>query len=296
VKQPAKPDLSELLQELDYRVDFKVRNLHPGKWPASGRKGEGFSFEKFERLSNYPDFRRIDFLATSRNPLLNEPLVRVSKPLARIDVIMMADLSLSLSCGFSEPKLFQVAKLATLFGHTAFRFGDRFGFIAFDNKLLKEFYYPPVRSETVGLEIGETLLDFRPSAPSRGITLKDISTFLPKKKSLIILVSDFYLEPESLRTILKGLSRHRIVPIILRQERERRWPRGLFGVLRLKDSENHAAKTLFFSPALIRSFEKKTKQNEEDLRRVFHAFSVLPIILDDVNPDRLLEVLDRSYG
>jgi uncharacterized protein (DUF58 family) len=296
VKQPVKPDLSLLVREVDYRVDFKVRNLHPGKWPALGRKGEGFSFEKFERLSNYPDFRRIDFPATSRNPLLNEPLVRVSKPVARIDVIMMADLSLSLSSGFSEPKLFQIAKLATIFGHTAFRFGDRFGFVAFDNKLLNELYYPPMRSETIGLEIGEMLLDFLPSAPSSGISLKDIAQFLPQKKSLIVLVSDFYLEPESLGTILKAVSRHRVVPIILRQERERRWPRGLFGVVRLKDSEKHASKTVFFSPGLIRSFEKKSKQNEEEIKRVFHSFSVLPVIMEEVSPDRILEVLDRSYG
>ncbi len=111
-------------------MDFKPRNLHPGRWAAARGGGQGFSFEKFERLSSHPDFRRIDLLATGRNPLLNEPLVRVYKPASRIDLILLADFSLSLACGFSESKVFQTAKLATLFGYTAFRWGDRFGSLA----------------------------------------------------------------------------------------------------------------------------------------------------------------------
>jgi uncharacterized protein (DUF58 family) len=291
-----RPNLSAFQEELSYRVDFRVRNLHPGKWPALGRQGRGYSFERFERFSNFPDFRRIDFLATNRNPFINEPLVRIYKPEARIDVVMMADLSISLSCGFSEPKLFQLAKLATLFGYTAYRFGDRFGFIGFDNKILADFHHPPLRSETAGMEIGRALLDFRASAPSSGLSLKGIQGFLPEKRSLLLLVSDFYLEPETLRTILQSLSRHRIVPIILRQERERRWPRGLIGALRLKDSEKAASRTLFFSRGMIGSFEKRARRNEEELKTIFESFRVTPIILDKVTPERLLEELDRSYG
>ncbi|PKN65990.1 MAG: hypothetical protein CVU57_07325 [Deltaproteobacteria bacterium HGW-Deltaproteobacteria-15] len=296
MEKSGRPDLSGMIEELNYRVDFKVKSLHPGKWPSMGRQGGGYSFDRFERLSNFPDFRKIDFLATSRNPLANEPLVRVNKPVARIDLVMLADLSLSLSCGFSEPKLFQIAKLATLFGHTAYRFGDRFGFIAFDNKLLREFYYPPVRSANIGLQIGRALLDFQPNAPSTKLSIKDVEQFLPLKKSFVLLVSDFYLDPQSLGTILERVARHRVVPIILRHERERQWPRGLFGALRLKDSENAASRTVFFSSGIINDFERKSKQNEEEIRQIFHSHSVEPIILDEVTPDRLLEALDRSYG
>jgi len=285
-----------MIEELNYRVDFKVKNLHPGKWPSLGRQGGGYSFDRFERLSNFPDFRRIDFLATRRNPMANEPLVRVNKPVARIDLIMMADLSLSLSCGFSEPKLFQIAKLATLFGHTAYRFGDRFGFIAFDNKLLRQFYYPPVRSAGIGLQIGLSLLDFKPNAPSTGISIRGVEQFLPLKKSFVLLVSDFYLDPLSLEIILERVINHRVVPIILRHERERKWPRGLLGALRMKDSESGGLKTVFFSQGIIKDFEKRSRQNEEEIRRIFHSHSVEPIILDEVTPDRLLEALDRSYG
>lgn len=291
-----KQKLSELVEELDYRIDFRIRNLHPGKWPASGRYSSGFSFEKFERLSNHPDFRKIDFLATSRNPLLQEPLVRVFKSASRVDLIMLADLSLSLSCWFSESKLFQIAKLSTIFGYSAFRFGDRFGFIGFDNKLLNEFYWRPIHSRTLGLEIGEMVLDFHPSAPSRGLTLKDLEKFLPEKKSLVIFVSDFYLEPKALRAILKSLRRHRVLPIILRQENERHWPRGLFGILRLKDSESGREEMLLVTSRTIKKFKERTKRNEEGIRSIFNSFSVIPTILDRVTPVRLLNEIDRSLG
>ncbi len=290
MKSNHKPDLARLQEELDYAVDFKIRNVHHGKWPAAGRGGGGFSFEKFDLLSNHPDFRRIDLLATGRNPILNEPLVRIFQPMTRIDVFLLADFSLSLACGFSESKIFQIAKLSTLFGYTAFRFGDRFGFLAFDTRPLEDFYHPPVQSRTIGWEIGEQILDFQPSRPFRGHPL-DLENYLPEKKSLVIFISDYYFEPKDLQGILRSLRRHRILPIILRQEKERRWPSGLFGLLTLKDSETNREKMVFFSRKTIRDFEKKTRENEEEIRRIFHSLSVPPILAEDINPDRLAEEL-----
>ena len=296
MKLPPKPNLLELVDEVDYKVDFRLRGLHPGKWTSMGKPGGGYSFQKYERLSNHPDFRRIDFLATSRIPMIHEPLVRVSKPASRIDVIMIADLSLSILYGFSEPKIYQVAKLATLIGNTAIRFGDRFGFIGFDNRILQELYFPPVSVQNAGLKVGEALLDFRPSGPSHGLTLKNLERFLPEKRALIVMVSDFYLEPEALRTVLQRLLRHRVFPVVLRHEKERRWPIGLFGVLRLRDSELNKEKIVFFSPRMIKAFEKEVKRKEEEIRRVFRSFSVVPIVLDEATPDRFLEEMERRWA
>lgn len=288
-----KPDLTRFLQELDYSADLKVKHLRPGRWNVGGRTGDGFSFEKFNLLSNHPDFRKIDVLATSRYPLASEPLVRISKTTSAMDVILMADLSLSLNCGFSESKLFQIAKLSTLLGFTAFRFGDRFGFLGFDHRILDDFYYPPIRSRIIGLEIGQRILNFIPSNPSRGLDL-NTDQYLPEKKSLIFLVSDFYFEPNALSSIIDRLSRHRVQPVVLRHEKERRWPRGLFGALQLKDSENEKGRLLFFSSRSIRKFEKKTKENEKEMERIFQSRSIVPILLEEVEPDRILAHFERS--
>lgn len=296
MRQPPRPNLLELAEEVDYLVDFKVRGLHPGKWDSVGKAGGGYSFQRYERLSNHPDFRRIDFLATSRNPFVDEPLVRVSKPASRVDVIMIADLSISLSYGFSEPKIHQVAKLATLIGNTAVRFGDRFGFIGFDNKVLRELHFPPVSVRNAGLKVGEALLEFSPSGSSRGLTLKNIERFLPEKRALLFLVSDFYLEPAALRTLLQRTVRHRIFPVVLRHGKERRWPLGLFGVLRLRDSESNREKTVFFTPGMAKAFEREVKRREEEIRRVFRYFSVVPILLDEATPDRFLEEVERRWA
>ena len=290
---PPKTDLAAFEQELEYTAFFKSRNLHPGRWPTVGRTGGGYSFEKFERLSSHPDFRRIDFLATARNPLAEEPLVRVSKPSAKLDLILVADLSLSISCGFSESKIVQIAKLAVLFGYTAFRMGDRFGFIGFDNRVIEGLFYPPSRRPNVGLEIGEEILKFRPSVPFQGSAL-DLGRHVPESKSVLVLVSDFYFPPKSFRAILKPFARHQVIPIVLRQARERRWPAGLFGVLKLKDSESRREKTVFFSPGSVRRFEEKCRADEEEIRRVFASASAFPIFLEDVDPERLLwELSDR---
>lgn len=293
INRSIKPDLTRFLQELDYSVDLKSKHLRPGRWKAAGRLGDGFSFEKFVLLSNYPDFRKIDVLATTRSPLANEPLVRVSRTTSSIDVLLMADLSLSLDCGFSESKLFQIAKLSTLLGFTAFKYGDRFGFLGFDDRILDDFYYPPKHSRTGGLEIGERILNFNPSKPSRSLSL-NTENYLPEKKSLIFLVSDFYFEPNTISSVMDRLSRHRVQPVILRHERERRWPRGLLGILQLKDSESEKNRILFFSSRTIRKFEKKAAENEKEIERIFHSRSVVPIFLEEVDADRILDDFERS--
>ncbi len=290
MNRSARPDLAAFQQELEYTFPSRTRNIHPGKWRTVGRAGGGYSFLKFDRLSNHPDFRRVDFMATARNAVSDEPLVRISKPTAKIDVILVADLSLSMGCGFSESKVFQTAKLAVLFGYTAFRVGDRFGFLGFDNAVREEFYFPPVLSETAGLEIGEELLNFRPSLPFQGTRL-DFSGHLPGKKSLLVLVSDFYFPPRSFRAILQDLRRHQILPILLRQEKERRWPRLLFGLLRLKDSESRRQRTVFFSPRMIRRFEEKSREDEAEIRRAFLSLSVSPLTLEEMNPQTVLREL-----
>lgn len=293
ISRSKKPDLTRFLQELDYWVDLKPGHLRAGRWKASGRTGDGYSFDKFNLFSNHPDFRKIDVLATSRYPFANEPLVRISKTTSSMDVILLADLSLSLDCGFSESKLFQIAKLSTLLGFTAFRFGDRLGFLGFDRQILDEFYVPPVRSRTVGLEIGERILDFIPSNPSTGLNLNP-EKYLPEKKSLIFLISDFYFEPNTITSILDRLSRHRVQPVILRHERERRWPHGLFGVLQLKDSEKEKSRLLFFSSQTIRKFEKKTEENEKEMEKIFRSRSMFPILLEEVERGRILDEFERN--
>lgn len=291
----ARPDLRKFLQELEYAVPFHIWNVHPGRWQARGGAGGGASFEKFQSLSNHPDFRRIDMVATARNPLAREPLVRLFKPTARVDVVMLADLSLSITCGFEESKIVQIAKLATLFGYTAFRFGDRFGFIGFDRKPREEFYRPPVRSQTIGLEIGEELLGFEASAPLRQ-TFLNLEKYLPPARAFILFVSDFYIQPGPLNRILEALSRHWVLPIILRQERERRWPPALFGILPLKDSESGLQRAVFFSRSAIRKFEKQAQDNEEEIRGLFRVHGEKPLILEEINPERLFEELIRRWA
>ncbi len=290
-----RPDLQKFLEEVEYSVDFKVRSLRPGKWSLTGRYGGGYSFERFDRLSNHADFRKIDFLASARNPLAGEPVVRVFKETASIDVIMLADLSLSLQYGFSEPKLFQIAKLSTMLAYTAARRGDRFGFLGFDKHLIEAFYYPPRLSKTIGLEIGEEILDFQASLPSHGLHL-DLDGLLPTRKSLIVFVSDFYFEPAEFKEVLHQLSRHRVLPIILRQEKERVWPRGLWGFLRLRDSEEKNDKLCFFSRRTILRFRENAKKNETAMAGMLRSVSPDPMLLDEVSPDRFLQELDRTIG
>lgn len=281
-----KPNLSEFLREIEYFIDFKPRTRRPGKWQSADITGSGFSFKKFGFLSDYPDFRRIDLLATARNFLRQEPSVRILEQTAAIEVVMLADLSLSAAFNFLEPKTWQIAKLATLFGYTAYRYGDHFSFIGCDEAIIEKLFFPPARSKIYGLEIGEELLDFRPFVSSAE-GLLEADTFLPSRKSKIIFVSDFYFETDFLEKVLGVLKKHEILPIILRQAVERKWPKGLKGLVSFRDMEKGVEKRLFLRKEIVEKFNRISQRNEELLKSVLSPRQ--PVVLEKVTIENILE-------
>jgi len=287
-KKEEKPDLLRFMQEVEYVIDFKAENLRHGKWPATGKfSGSGFLFGGYGNFFSHPDPRRIDFLATLKSPVF-EPLVRIFKPLANIDVIMVADFSLSMRFGLPMSKIWQIAKLATLFGFTAYRFGDRFGFIGCDGGVKEDLFFPPVRSKTIGLEIGESLLDFSPTKSSAD-GLREAVNYLPKKKSLIIFISDFYMETGLIIDIIMSMSPHEIIPVIMRHGEERAWEK-IFGFVSFGDIESAERKLVFISKKFIERFRAKTKENEKKIVGIFRESGWHPIILepDKIDPEKIL--------
>ncbi len=214
----AKPDLLAFLKEVEYWIDFSPAGGESGKW-LSKEKGTGLDFEEIVSFLAFPVIQQIDLLSTLRS-LSPIPLVKIYKEVGRINLVILADVSHSMVFGSAEPKTWVMAKLSTLFGYTAYRYGDKFGFYGCDAEPIEELLFPPMRSKIYGLEIGEKLLDFQPTKNS-GRGLLSAIELLPKKRSLVLLVSDFRLPAEFTEELLSELSlKHQVVPMVIWDERE----------------------------------------------------------------------------
>lgn len=285
-----KPDLTRFLKEVEYRLEFSPSGDETGRW-LSKEKGAGLDFDELVSFLAYPVSQQIDLLATLRT-LSPMPLVKIYRETGRVNVIMLADMSRSMSFGSREPKTWLMAKLATLFGYTAYRFGDKFGFYGCDEDVIKELTFAPQRSKIYGLEIGEKVLDFQPSKDSAS-GLVSALPLLPAKKSLVIVASDFYFPREITEELIANLTlRHQVICFVLRDEKEDIWPDKFLGFINFKEMESSGRKTVLFSRKNAERLKKHSQEERRALEDIFKKYDITPIYLKSVNAEKISQELE----
>jgi uncharacterized protein (DUF58 family) len=185
-----------------------------------------------------------------------------------------------------------MAKLAALFGYTAYRFGDKFGFYGCDEDIIRELTFAPQRSKTYGLEIGEKVLDFRPLKDSANGLVR-VLPLLPAKKSLVIVASDFYFPREIMEELMAELTlRHQVICFVLRDEKEDVWPDKFLGFINLKEMESAGEKTVLFSKKNAQRLKKYSEAERRALEDVFKKYDIAPIYLKSVNAEEISKELE----
>lgn len=290
----AKPDLIPFLREVEYWLEFWPLGEETGRW-LSKEKGAGLDFEEIVNFLVFPVSQQIDLLTTLRS-LSPVPLVKIFRETGRINLIIMADVSRSMIFGSVEPKIWILAKLATLFGYTAYRLGDKFGFYGCDENLVESLVFPPRRSKIYGLEIGEKLLDFQPTKNS-GKGLLSAINFLPKKRSVIVLASDFHLPADFTEELVSLISlRHQLIPMILRDEKEHSWPKKFLGLINFQEIESSVQKILLFSGKTAESYRLKSQKERQELESIFKKYDIVPIYISAVDHQKISQGLERRRG
>ena len=114
-------------------------------------------------------------------------------------------------------------------------------------------------------------------ATSRGLLLA--SRYLPQRRSLVFLVSDFHWPLADLRAVLHSLAPHALVPVVLgdAQEAGPATPRGL---LTLIDAETGRRQRLWWRPALRERLADAQQQRRAALLHCFAAHRLRPLFID----------------
>ena len=263
--------------EIGYRLDRRVRGLHPGMH-AGTESGAGLEPLFHGTLLDGRDPRRLDLLASMKDPL-RRLLVRRYRQRASVRVCLLADLSASIGFRGSGDRLEALADLAAALGWSAGRAGDAFAFIGCDEHVREEFVLPPTRTAGAFLDIATRLRAMAPGGRgSEG--LLEALPIVGVRRSLVFLVSDFHFPLDLLTTLLAGLSRHRIVPVVLADGSESD-PAPSFGLTRVADPETGEERTLLMRPALRRRLRERTRRRREALAECFAAHGTAPLWLTD---------------
>jgi hypothetical protein len=234
------------VREFHYRVTFAARDPRPG-YHRSAVAGAGFEFSGHVPLTAASDARRLDIRASLTRPF-QDWVARRHRQRGVVDVWLVADLSASIGFRGARDKTETLAQLTAAVGYSAWRTGDRFGFVGCADGVLRDWYLPPTRQAAIGEVLARRLRAARLQGGSPEAFAR-VAAFLGTRRALVLLASDWHLPLGAFDLTLATLARHDVVPIVLWDRRELD-PGAGFGIARLRDPESGAVRTLVLRPSL----------------------------------------------
>ena len=207
------PTPEQLLHRLEWQVIRRLDGILQGNYRTIFR-GAGMDFLDLREYEAGDDVRHIDWNVTAR---MDTPFVRQYAEDRELTAWLLLDRSRSMGFGpIDRPKELVLCELATTFARLLTRSGNRVGAILFDNEL--EETLPPRSSRNQVLALTRSLL--RPPPEANG-AVTDLTRLLEtahrtiRRRSLVVLVSDFITAPGWERPLLRLSERHEVVAIRL---------------------------------------------------------------------------------
>ncbi len=201
-------------------------------------KGKGIEFESVRPYCPGDDIRSIDWNVTAR---ADEAFVKQFTEERELNLLLVMDASPSTAFGTRERHKRDLAvDVGSVLAYSAIRNQDRVGLLVFSHQV--DLLIPPMRGRNHGLRLLRELLYLEVPAAA-GFTdltgaLQRVGRLL-KRRSIVVLLSDFWVPLESIEQDLARLiRRHDVIAIVLRDPLEQTWPD--VGLIRLKDSETGA--------------------------------------------------------
>jgi hypothetical protein len=263
------------IAELHYRLSTAAGGHYPGHH-RSRRGDSGLEFRAHAPLHHAPDVRRLDLHASLRDPF-GQWQVRLHSQRKAITVQVVADLSASMAFAGQQRKQDVLADLVQSLAWSAWRSGDRFAFVGCDEQPRSDFLLPGTRQRGAGLALAQRLR----TQALRGTSAQGLlqaHRLLPAQRALVFLVSDFHLPLLQLKRLLSSLAAHDVVPVVLWQASEF-GPQARQGLAEVRDPESGTRQWLWWRPALRARWQAAQQQRLADLRALFAAARVSPLMM-----------------
>lgn len=260
-----------------YEIDWRAGSQHPGQH-RSWHEGGGLEFRGHAPLLQVSDARRLDLLASLKDPL-ERWIARTYRQRAAIALYVLADLSASMGVPGQRRKLDVLADLTESAAASAHQSGDTFGFIGADEAARQAFWAPATRIAGIGDDLAKRLRGFHPTGTSAA-GLAQAASWLPLKRSLVFLVSDFHFPLTQVDRILAALAHHAVVPCVV-WDRAEFAPRPGLRIHTVRDAESGETRTLLLRPALRRALTVSFRRREIALRDLFLHRNMRPLLFAD---------------
>jgi uncharacterized protein (DUF58 family) len=220
-----------LLHRLEWQVIRRLEGRLQGDYHTLLR-GQGTDFRDLRAYEWGDDVRYIDWNVTAR---MDELFVREFLEDRDLTAWLLLDRSPSMAFGAGErTKERLLCEMAATLGQLLVRGGNRVGAVVYDGA--DQWTIPPRQGRNQVLALVRELL--RPVQGGRATDLKALlatGAQLARRRSLVVLISDFISEPGWERPLLQLTERHEVVAVRLVDPRESELPDA--GLMWVQDAE-----------------------------------------------------------
>lgn len=255
-------DLLKKVRRIEIKTRGLSRNIFAGEY-HSAFKGRGMAFSEVREYNYGDDMRDIDWNVTAR---YNKPFVKVFEEERELTVMLLIDVSESLSFGTSTMiKRNMVAEIAATLAFSAIQNNDKIGVIFFSDKIEK--FVPPKKGRKHILFIIREILSFKPDNNKTDISMAlRYLTNAIKKRCTAFLLSDF-IDTSDYKQALKIANRkHDLVSIQVYDKLSTELKP--LGLMKVNDPETGVDQWVDTSSKKVRETYRKwwtNQQNEMDL-------------------------------
>lgn len=265
------------IEEIHHRVPWRPGGGRPGSHRGFG-VGDGFDTWGHMPLLVAQDRRRLDVRATIADPL-RRVMVRTTRRISTVPVCVVGDLSASMGAPRRFRKLDVLADLVASLAWSAHRVGDPFCFVGCGDEIDKSTLLPLTHSAGAGMRVAGLLR--KPHPQARGCeAMNRAHRYLPSRRSLVLLVSDFYFPPQFLRPVLGTLAQHRVVSVLLVDRSQQQTPRQS-GMIAIRDSETGARRRLLVRRKQRGALAASWRQHQAAMEALFLGFGSVPVRMYD---------------
>jgi uncharacterized protein (DUF58 family) len=241
----------QVIRRLDGRLQGNYRTL---------LRGHGTDFRDVREYETGDDVRHIDWNVTARMDAMH---VRQYTEDRELTAWLLLDHSPSMGFGpVSRTKERVLCEVSATIAQLFVRGGNRVGAIVYDNDSLRTI--PPRQGRNQVLTLLAELL--RPLGGKGRVTdlrtLLDLAPRVIRRRSLVVLVSDFISEPGWERSLLRLTERHEVVAVRLVDPREYELPDA--GLIVVEDAETGEQLTVDSSDP---EFRRRLRAAGEDRER-----------------------------
>ena len=227
-------------------------------------------------LRDTPDPRRLDLRASVRDPFENI-WVRDFNLNSALKVIVLVDTSASMGYVGKVNRMHVAQEIASQLALSAYRSGDAFGLFAAGEVINKQCMLPPKANRGAWLWVNHHFAKLIPQGKHADGLLQAVP-YLPQKRCLVFVVSDFRWPVGQLKLLLKKLSHHDVVPVMLQDPAEMdALPKS--GIAILRDVETGAGQFVWMRAGLQKQMQDLRAQHIKNVEEASRLYGNKPFVV-----------------